>query len=105
MNVSTSPKALFSLRLRIILLTAILCFSCSNVLAQAASSDYTVDLPSVERVKAEIKGSNPTDTLARQCAVFTYLYTYVDRIKLNRSYSGSYTPGETRVMTAYRLAA
>ena len=105
MNVSTSPKALFSLRFRIILLAALLCLLCSNARAQAPSSHYTVDLPSVERVKAEIKGSDPTDTLARQCAVFTYLYTYVDRIKLNRSYRGPYTPGETRVMTAYRLAA
>ncbi len=96
-----SSRALF------ILVTSLLCFAClmqGNLLAQAAGSDYTVDLPSVDRVKAEIKGSDPTDTLARQVAVFTYLYTYVERIKLNRDYRGPYTPGETRVMTAYRLA-
>src|SRR5882757_582683 len=89
---------------RRILLTALLLLS-SPAFAQAPGTDYTVDLPSVERVKAEIKGSDPTDSLARQVAVFTYLYTYVDRIKLNRDYRGPYTPGETRVMTAYRLAA
>src|SRR5882757_3584496 len=89
---------------RRILLTALLLLS-SPAFAQAPGTDYTVDLPSVERVKAEIKGSDPTDSLARQVAVFTYLYTYVDRIKLNRDYGGPYTPGETRVMTAYRLAA
>jgi hypothetical protein len=105
MYVSASPTAPSSLPSRVILVGALLCLLCSNALAQATSSDYTVDLPSVERVKAEIKGSDPADTLARQVAVFTYLYTYVDRIKLNRSYSGPYTPGETRVMTAYRLAA
>src|SRR5438132_10132098 len=32
-----------------------------NATAQAASSDYTNDLPSVERVKDEIKGSYLTD--------------------------------------------
>src|SRR5205814_5916384 len=59
---------------------------------QAASSDYTNDLPSVERVKAEIKGSDPTDALARQVAVFTYLVSYIDRIKYNRTVDGPFTP-------------
>src|SRR5207245_2515332 len=76
-----------------------------NATAQAASPDYTNDLPSVDRVKAEIKGSDPTDTLARQVAVFTYLQAYVQRIKYNRSYSGPFTPGEQRVIAAYSLAA
>ena len=71
----------------------------------AASSDYTNDLPSVERVKAEIKGSDPTDTLARQVAVFTYLESYIDRIKYNRTVRGEYTPGEQKMMGAYRMAA
>jgi len=97
-----SSRALF------ILVTSLLCFAClmqGDLLAQAASSDYTVDLPSVDRVKAEIKGSDPTDTLARQVAVFTYLSAYVDRIKYNRTVRGPYTPGETRVITAYNQAA
>jgi len=106
MNASApSATTPFSLHARLILFAALLCLTCGSMLAQAASSDYTNDLPSIERVKAEIKGSDPTDSLARQVAVFTYLYTYVDRIKLNRDYGGPYTPGETRVMTAYRLAA
>jgi hypothetical protein len=71
----------------------------------AASSDYTNDLPSIERVKAEIKGSDPTDSLARQVAVFTYLVSYIDRIKYNRTVDGAYTPGEQKMMGAYRLAA
>jgi hypothetical protein len=73
--------------------------------APAASSDYTKDLPSVERVEAEIKGSDPTDTLARQVAVFTYLVSYIDRIKYNRTVRGDLTPGEQKMMGAYRLAA
>src|SRR6266700_2437681 len=84
---------------------AALCFPCIRSFAQAASSDYTNDLPSVDRVKAEIKGSDPTDTLARQVAVFTYLQSYVQRIKYNRSYSGPFTPGAQRVIAAYSLAA
>ena len=93
-------------RIHVIFLAA-LCLLCSSilVLAQATSSDYTNDLPSVERVKAEIKGSDPTDTLARQVAIFTYLQTYIDRIKSNRSQRGSFTPGESKMWNAYRNAA
>ena len=76
MNASApSATTPFSLHARHILLAAILCLTCSSVLAQTASADYTNDLPSVERVKAEIKGSDPTDTLARQVAVFTSIQT------------------------------
>src|SRR5215210_190052 len=74
-------------------LVGVLC-SAILVVAQAPTSDYTNDLPSVERVKAEIKGSDPTDTLARQVAVFTYLQAYIDRIKSNRTQRGTFTPGE-----------
>jgi hypothetical protein len=56
-------------------------------------------------VKAEIKGSDPTDALARQVAVFTYLVSYIDRIKYNRTVDGAFTPGEQKMMGAYRLAA
>jgi hypothetical protein len=103
MHVSASLVAVS--RLRFVFFAAFLCVACSNGFAQAASSDYTTDLPSVDRVKAEIKGSDPTDTLARQVAVFTYLQAYIDRIKYNRSYSGPYTPGEQNARAAYSLAA
>jgi hypothetical protein len=86
------------------LLAALVCLLCSSilVLAQATSADYTNDLPSVERVKTEIKGTDPTDTLARQVAVFTYLQAYIDRIKSNRDPRGSFTPGEAKMWGAYR---
>jgi hypothetical protein len=91
----------------VILLALLLCLPAGSivVLAQATSADYTNDLPSVERVKAEIKGSDPTDTLARQVAIFTYLQTYIDRIKSNRSQRGTFTPGESKMWNAYRNAA
>jgi hypothetical protein len=101
------PERLRKISDPVILLAALLCLLCSSilVLAQATSSDYTNDLPSVERVKAEIKGSDPTDTLARQVAVVTYLQAYIDRIKTNRTVRGGYTPGEQKMMGAYRMAA
>jgi hypothetical protein len=87
------------------LLAALLGLPYSNALAQANNTSYTSDMPSVERVKAEIKGSDPTDTLARQVAVFVYLSQYVQRIKYNRTVRGPYTPDEQRLMGAYDLAA
>jgi hypothetical protein len=89
----------------IIIFAAVLCLPATIVIAQAASADYTNDLPSVERVKAEIKGSDATDTLARQVAVFTNLQSYIDRIKYNRTVRGNFTPGETRMRGAYSVAA
>jgi hypothetical protein len=95
-------------RAHVILVAALLCLLCSSsilVLAQATSADYTNDLPSVERVKAEIKGSDPTDSLARQVAIFTYLQTYINRIKSTRSQRDPFTPGESKMWNAYRNAA
>jgi hypothetical protein len=88
-----------------IMLAALLCLACAGVLAQTSSADYTDDMPSVERVKAEIKGSDSTDTLARQVAVFVYLSEYIKRIKYNRTVRGPYTDSEARVMGAYNLAS
>src|SRR5260370_41288156 len=88
-----------------IMVVVLLCLMCGGVLAQTAKLNYTNDSPSVERVKAEIKGSDPTDTLARQVGVFAYLSAEIQRIKLNRDYTGAYTPDEARLVGAYNLAA
>src|SRR4051812_39527129 len=80
---------------------AMMAVSCIQARGQAANPNHTADWPSVERVKAEIKGSGPTDTLARQVAVFTYLGEYVKRIKYNRTVSGPYTPEEQSLLGAY----
>ena len=42
-------------------------------------------MPSVDRVKAQIQGKDPTDTAARQVAVFTYLQQYIQRIAYNKN--------------------
>lgn len=70
-----------------------------------ASSDYTAALPSVEKVKAQLKGTDPTDTAARQVAVLTYLPTYISRIVNARHYGGPYTPTEEKLYREYSLAA
>jgi hypothetical protein len=81
--------------------------SCSAALAQAppAASDYTAALPSVEKVKTQLKGTDPTDTIARQVAVFTYLQTYITRIRDARKYNGPFTPGEEKMLGEYARAA
>ncbi|GAC1361962.1 MAG: hypothetical protein NVSMB3_10220 [Acidobacteriaceae bacterium] len=99
MNVS------FRFALRLVPLLAVLSMSAPRATAQAPGSDYTAALPSVEKVKAQLKGSDPTDTIARQVAVFTYLQTYIQRIKDTRNYGGPYTPGEEKLVRDYSLAA
>lgn len=66
---------------------------------------YLADMPPVDRVKTEIKGSDPTDTMARQVAVFTYLGEHIKRIKNSRSIRSPYTPDEQAVLNAYNLAS
>lgn len=85
-------------------LLAQLGFATAPALAQASGSDYTAALPSVDKVKTQLKGSDPTDTIARQVAVFTYLQTYISRIKDTRNYGGPYTPGEEKLVRDYSLA-
>src|SRR5260370_35956028 len=87
-----------------IMVVVLLCVMCGGVLAQTANLTYTNDYPSIERVKAEIKGSDPTHTLARQVGVFAYLSAEIQRIKLNRDYTGAYTPDESHLVGAYNLA-
>ena len=72
--------------------------------APPASGDYTKDLPSVRRIESELKGSDPTDTLARQAAIFDYLQQYTQRIKEARGYRGPYSPGEQKLLTDYARA-
>jgi hypothetical protein len=92
-------------RLRLVVLATFLSLPFGFALAQVASPDYTTDLPSIARVETEINGKDPTDTLARQVAVFTYLQTYIDRTKYARTVRGPYTAGEQKMRAAYSGAA
>jgi hypothetical protein len=86
------------------MLAALLCMACAGALAQAKSADYTDDMPSADRVRAEIKGSDPGDTLVRQYAAFIGLNKHIFDIKFERTINGPYTPGEQRVRNSYDLA-
>ena len=100
-----SPVAAFLLRpRRLFFLGALLCFTCIGALTQAKSADYTDDMPSVDRVKAAIKGSDAGDTLVRQYAAFIGLNKHIFDIKFERTIDGPYTAGELRVRNAYDLA-
>ncbi len=73
--------------------------------AQSGGADYTAALPSVEKIRTQLQGTDPIDTTARQVAVLTYLPTYIERIVNARNYGGPYTPAETKLYREYSLAA
>ena len=103
---SASAPFTLVLRARLLAGAAVLSLCATAALGQAApaSGDYTTALPSVQRVETAIQGTDPTDTTARQVAVFEYLQVYIQRIKEARDYRGSYTPGELKLRTDYSKA-
>ena len=105
--VLTARRAPSRLHTCVNLLLPVLWLMCGTALAQAppASGDYTAAMPSVEKVKAQVKGTDATDTAARQLAVFSYLQTYISRIKDARKYGGPFTPGEQKLLGDYARAA
>src|SRR6185312_10372585 len=100
-HASGRPRRTTNVLLALFALIASLAFAQSP----QVSGDYTAALPSVEKVKAQLQGTDATDTIARQVAVFTYLQTYITRIRDARKYNGPFTPGELQLMKDYALAA
>jgi hypothetical protein len=107
LGVMATIRSLKYLRLHLCVTWLLPVLLCGVVLAQTppASGDYTAALPSVEKVKAQLKGTDDIDTTARQVAVFTYLQTYITRIRDARKYGGPFTPGEQKLMGDYAQAA
>ena len=68
-------------------------------------ANYTDDMPSVEKVKATIQGSDPIDTAARQVAVFDELVSYIDRVHTNRDVRSPMLPAEGKLWGDYRGAS
>ena len=66
MDLPALAVSAFAPRVRGVFCVALICIS---AIASLAQGDYTKDMPSVERVKTEIKGTDPADTVARQVAV------------------------------------
>ncbi len=99
MNVSATSA------LRIFVCAAALCLVAASAFAQqSAGSDYTTSLPSVAKIEAQMQGTDPIDTAARQVAVLEYLQTYIQRIKDARQYGGPYTAGELQHRADYYQA-
>ncbi|HEX4285281.1 MAG TPA: hypothetical protein VHZ28_09310 [Terracidiphilus sp.] len=91
------------------LFRTVVSIACLTLTAFAAGAqtnpEYVGEMPSIDRVKTEIKGTDETDTLARQIAVLTYLPQILDRIRVHRGYSAPFSPDEQRVSGAYQVAA
>ena len=66
---------------------------------------YFNEMPSIELVKQEIQGKDPTDTLARQVAVFNELPTVITRFMLADRKRYDLTPDEQKITGKYQLAA
>jgi hypothetical protein len=83
------------------LILSTLAFSAAG---QTTNPAYLADMPSIDRVKAQIQGKDPTDTAARQVAVFAYLQEYIKRIAYNKDPRANFTPDEQRIYAAYWTA-
>lgn len=74
--------------------------------AQATHPPYLREMPAVERVKAEIKGTDPMDTAARQAGAFFQFRQIIYDLALNqRRDRNEVTPDEKRLAEAYYAAA
>jgi hypothetical protein len=66
---------------------------------------YLSGMPSIEKVKREIQGQDPTDTLARQVAVFNEMPLVTQRFLIADRHRHDVTPDEQKVCGQYLLAA
>ncbi len=73
--------------------------------APSLNPSYLNGMPSVDLVKRQILGKDPTDTLARQVAVFSMLLLVTQRYLLADRHRYSPTPDEQKVNGQYVLAA
>jgi tetratricopeptide (TPR) repeat protein len=71
--------------------------------AQATNPPYLSQIPSVERVRAEIKGTDAMDTAARQMGAFWQLQEIIKTLSGLRWTRGQLTPDEGRLIGQYRL--
>jgi tetratricopeptide (TPR) repeat protein len=72
-----------------------------RVRAQPTNPAYLSQMPSVTRVKAEIRGVDSIDTSARQIAALTHLIEVINRFAGPRYTSNQFTPDEDRLKSRY----
>ena len=88
------------------LVIAIAWLAASTLSKAQTDPPYLVEMPTVERVRADVQGTDKHDTLARQKAAFEQLFRVVGVAAGPRQYSApGLTPGEQRWRDAYRGAA
>jgi tetratricopeptide (TPR) repeat protein len=75
--------------------------STASSTAPPTGQSYLSQFPSVERVKAEIKGADALDTAARQSVAFWWLNKFVVDLAGPRGQRGESTPDELRVRLPY----
>lgn len=85
----------------LLLVAALLLLRATSTLAQATRPPHLSQFPTVERVKAEVKGSDPLDTAARQMGVFWQLMELINVLAGPRFQSMEFTPDEERVKEKY----
>jgi hypothetical protein len=73
--------------------------------SQPFTSAYVREMPPVDRVKREIQGSNPTDTVARQLVVLNMLEQMIYRMLGPYRDRNTLTPEEKQFIAAYVAGA
>jgi hypothetical protein len=88
------------------LVIAIAWLAASTLSRAQSDPPYLAEMPTVERVRADVQGTDKHDTLARQKAAFEQLFRIVGVAAGPRQYTApGLTPGEQRWRDAYRGAA
>ena len=99
-----TPTPLTPLVIRLVI--AIAWFAAGPPSKAQTDPPYLSEMPTVERVRADMQGRDKHDTLARQKAAFEQLFRVVEVAAGPRRFSASgLTPGEQRWRDAYRGAA
>jgi tetratricopeptide (TPR) repeat protein len=68
---------------------------------QAANPPYMREFPSVERVKAELKGADAMETAAKHMGAFWQLQEMINNLAGPRRYRNQLTPDEKRMLGLY----
>ena len=88
------------LRIRVLMAVLALLLT-TNIQAQTTNPPYLNQMPSVARVRAEIKGTDALDTGARQMGAFEQLMGIINALAGPRYKSREFTPDENRVKGQY----
>jgi hypothetical protein len=89
---------------RALLLFAAAALAVAHARAQPLDPGYLVEMPSVERVLAEIDGRDERATAVRRVAAFSHLRKIVESLAGGRLYANQLTSDEKRIIADYNAA-